>query len=183
MAICAILFLVCFNSLLNADNDCVGLLAVADTSNHVIRLINLTGGNVSTIAGQPGVPGWSPDGPPSSSILSSPVGITFGPPTGSVAMDIVWSETGSGIIRRYNGQVVYTVAGTPLGFGLINGPALSSKFGGNGPQGLAFFGNDLFIADNGMVSRLLLKLVLISSAASARSSGFSLITLIALLSL
>ena len=96
--------------------------------------------------------GWTPDGPALNSILYYPSDITTGPPSGTMSYDVYWTEPGSGIVRRYNGANVTTVAGTPRGFGMANGPALSAKFAANSPTGLAFFGNDLFIVDNGEVS-------------------------------
>ena len=102
---------------------------------------------VSTLAGQPGVSGWSPDGPPGSSILNQPWALAAGPASGPMPVDIFWTEAGNGIVRRYNGITVSTFAGTPRGFGMVNGPALSSKFASVGPQGIAFFGNDMFVVD------------------------------------
>ena len=120
---------------------------MADTSNHLIRMINFTDMTVSTIAGQPGKAGWSPDGPAGASLLSQPWALAAGPASGTMPVDVFWSESGTGIIRRYNGATVSTYAGTPRGFGFVNGPALGAKFAAGGPQGIAFFGNDLFIVD------------------------------------
>lgn len=128
-----------------------GLLAVADSSNHVVRLIDMTssgGAVVSTIAGQVGVAGSS-DGAPASSALNAPHGIAFGPASGTLPYDVFWTETGSGVVRRYNGSWVSTFAGTPYGFGIVDGPATAASFGTSGPRGLAFHGTDLFVADSG----------------------------------
>ena len=44
--------------------------------------------------------------------------------------------------------MVETVAGVPRGPGSTDGPALSASFASSGPSGLAFFNNNLFIADS-----------------------------------
>ena len=127
-----------------------GFIIVADSSNHLIRLVNLTSGMVSTLAGQPGLPGWSPDGPPGQSLLDTPCGMAFGPPSGPNPYDIFWTEAGSGIVRRFNWLAVSTVAGMPHGFGSTDGPALGgARFATSGPRGIAFSGSGLLIADTG----------------------------------
>ena len=128
---------------------CPGIMFIADYGNHLIRQWNASSGLLSTIAGRFATPGWSPDGPASQSLAFYPKGMVVGPPSGALAYDVFWSDSGSGVIRRYNGATVATVAGTPRGYGYFNGPPLTSKFGSGGPAGLAFFGNDLFIADSG----------------------------------
>ncbi len=113
-------------------------------------MFNLSSGLLSTVTGKSGRSGWSPDGPAGpSSLVNNPTGLTLGPPSGSMPYDVYWTEAGNGVVRKFNGVTVSTVAGTARGFGSSNGPALSASFGSGGPRGLAFYGNDLFIADFG----------------------------------
>ena len=124
---------------------------VADGSNNAIRMLNLTSEMVSTIAGTPAKPSdWSDDGPPSASLLSTPCGLAIGPASGPfMPFDLLWSEVGNSIIRRFNWLYVSTVAGTPKIVGSADGLALGSTFGSNGPQGIAILGNVMLIADTG----------------------------------
>ena len=122
-----------------------GDVYVADTSNHCIRLVSA--GTVTTVAGTCGVPGWQ-DGPAASSMASSPWYITMGPSGTSV----FWTDSDTCVVRRLDiaAAQVSTVAGMPRDCGaLLNGAALSSRFGLRGPQGLAFYGSSLYIADTG----------------------------------
>lgn len=122
-----------------------GDVYVADTSNNCIRLVSA--GTVTTAAGTCGVPGWQ-DGPAASSVVSSPWHITMGPGSTSV----YWTDSDTCVVRRLDiaAAQVSTVAGMPRDCGaLLNGAALSSRFGSGGPQGLAFYGSSLYIADTG----------------------------------
>ncbi len=128
---------------------CAGVLILADTNNHVIRQIDLTANTVTTIAGQNGIAGWTPDGPANSSLVSAPSFVAIGPASGTLpGGDVYWSEVKTHIIRRYNGLLVSTVAGEPGAVGSADGPALSASFSSEGPGGIAFFGSDMFIADS-----------------------------------
>ena len=64
-----------------------------------------------------------------------------------------WSDSGTSVIRRLTNRsgnpMVETVAGIPRATGAVDGPALLSTFAYAGPQGLAFYGNNLYIADSG----------------------------------
>ena len=120
---------------------------IADTANHLIR--KLSASVVSTVAGTAGTSGWSPDGQAlQGTLLSSPSAIVMSPDGASV----YWSETGTCIIRKLDlaTSTVSTVAGAPRGCSCgVTGPAFASQFGAGGPLGLAFWGNDMIIADSG----------------------------------
>lgn len=154
-------------------NCCTGDVYVADTSNHCIRLVSASA--VSTVAGSCGVAGWTPDGPAASSMLSSPYHITMGPGGSAV----YWTEAGTCVVRRLHiaAAQVSTVAGTPRGCGAVaDGSALTARFGAGGPQGLGFFGNDLYISDSSNnVIRLLASATgaVTTYAGQAGSSGAS----------
>ena len=123
---------------------------MADTTNHVIRMVNLTSGMVSTIAGTPGTGGWNIDGPASLTLLDTPCALAFAPPRGSVMpFDLLWTEMGSLVIRRFDWFYVSTVAGTPYTAGSTDGVAQVSTFGYNGPQGITLLGDQVLVADTG----------------------------------
>ena len=66
---------------------------------------------------------------------------------------LVWTDAGSCTVRKLDlsSAWVSTIAGTPRGCGYANGPALVSRFGATtgvtGMQGIAVYGNDVFVAD------------------------------------
>ena len=109
---------------------------------------------MSSVAGTAGLSGWSPDGPAPSALLSDPMSLTLGPGGTS----LVWADTSTCVLRRLDltsgGSGVSTVAGVPRSCGTRDGPALLGAqlgcgMGSNNPQkGLAFFGDDLFVADS-----------------------------------
>jgi len=104
-----------------------GNLYVVDTLNHAIRFINLTTGNVSTIAGRLGQEGYR-DGVRVMALFSNPMGITISPD----GRRIYIADTGNHIVRVLDGMRVETVA---EGFLL--------------PMGLIWHNNLLMVADTG----------------------------------
>ena len=131
-----------------------GYLYVADTGNHAIRRIDLSG-NVTTVAGTPGVHGYN-NGSQNVALFDSPMGLAF--------CDIgrlFIADTGNHVIRvLYDGEV-RTFAGSrmvlpdayfgewedaPAG-GFADGAAASARF--NRPMGLSAWGDVLFVADSG----------------------------------
>lgn len=109
--------------------DFSGTVFVADKGNHVIRRIS--GGVVSTFAGQAGTPGLQ-DGTGAAARFRSPAGLAV-----DQAGNIYVADSGNNIIRRItSGGVVTTVAGSPTGTaGSANGAAASALF--NRPLGVA----------------------------------------------
>ncbi len=101
-----------FNTPSGIAVDLVGNLYVADTGNHVIRYIDMTSGSVSTLAGQPGVPGTG-DGPVvktgtrNPAALNSPEGVAVDNTTGRVYV----ADTGNHRIRVIRSGSVFSVAG------------------------------------------------------------------------
>ena len=104
-----------------------GNLYVVDTLNHAIRFINLTTGNVSTIAGRLGQEGYR-NGIRVQALFSNPMGITISPN----GRRIYIADTGNHIVRVLDGMRVETVA---EGFLL--------------PTGLKWHNNLLMVADTG----------------------------------
>ena len=126
--------------------DEFGNIFVADTLNHVIRRID-PAGNVTTIAGIPGVYGHS-DGPAGDAIFNAPGGIAVSR-TGAIYV----ADTDNHLIRVIYEGYVTTLAGTlvfaegeasePVG-GFADG--FESMF--NLPFGLAVWGDILIVADS-----------------------------------
>ena len=137
-----------------ASCTCPGDLYVADGC-CLIRRILASNRSVSSVAGTAGLSGWSPDGPATSALLSNPMSLTLGPGGAS----LVWADTSTCVLRRLDltpggGSGVSMLAGVPRSCGTRDGPALLGAqlgcgMGSNNPQkGLAFFGDDLFVADS-----------------------------------
>jgi len=128
-----------------------GTLYIADTLNHVIRRIDFQG-NVTTIAGVPGVYGIA-DGYANQALFNAPTGIAL-MPDGLLAV----ADTSNHLIRIVDtrNSIVSTFAGTltmpqdaidgwddmPLG-GFADG--FNAMF--NQPSGLTMFGDILLVAD------------------------------------
>jgi len=124
--------------------DAAGNLLIADTGNHRIRQVGVTG-VVTTVAGS-GAEGFSGDeGPAAAARLRSPR---------SVAVDadgtLYIADTGNHRIRQVTPDgVIHTIAGQDAaGFGGDGGPAASARL--NGPSGVALDANGaVWIADTG----------------------------------
>ena len=103
-------------------------------------------GAISTVTGQAGISGWTPDGPAATAVLSGPSAITL---VGNSTL--FWTEQGTCIVRRLDLATgwVSTAAGMPRGCGYADGPALAAKFGASGLLGIVAENNSLFIADTG----------------------------------
>ena len=125
---------------------------VADTHNHVIRRVNLTG-DATTIAGVPGVYGYR-NGYALEALFDSPAGI-YVAPDGRIFV----ADTGNHVIRVIENGEVSTLAGrmtieevgvaeweaSPSG-GFSDGEQGVARF--NVPRGLALWGEYLIVADS-----------------------------------
>ncbi len=130
-----------------AINPAGTIIFVADSTNHSIRQINLSGiggsvTSVTTLAGT-GLAGSTNAG--ASSTFSSPIGVTVNP-----AGDTVYvADTGNQLIRSITlaGPVVSTVAGLPGIAGFANGSSATATF--SAPYGIAIntAGTALFVSD------------------------------------
>jgi sugar lactone lactonase YvrE len=86
--------------------DGAGNIYVADSGNHAIRKIDLSG-NVTTLAGDLGYSGYQ-DGTADSAMFNSPQGIAI-----DAAGNIIVADTTNGLIRKVTpGGVVTTIAGS-----------------------------------------------------------------------
>jgi len=104
--------------------DGAGNMYIADSANHVVRMVNAATGIISTIAGMGGQTGYSGDGGQATlATLGSPSGLAF---DGDHLLYI--SDTGNNVVRRVDLStgVIATVAGTgAAGFGGDGGPAIA----------------------------------------------------------
>jgi len=123
---------------LTIGND--GALLVADTGNHILRRVAMTGG-VTTYAGLAGTPG-NTNGTLAASRFRSPLGLKR-----DGAGNIWVADSGNHTIRRITpAGMVETVAGTPDVWGWEDGPAAASKF--NGPVDVAVASDGrVFVSD------------------------------------
>ncbi len=115
-------------------------LYIADTANNTIRKLVIASGQVTTIAGSPGIAG-SQDGVGSGALFDGPAGIT----TDGTSLYI--TDFNNNTIRQLvlaTGAVT-TLAGVPGLPGIIDGVGTGGLF--NGPFGITTDGNALYIAD------------------------------------
>ncbi len=130
-----------FDSPCGVTLDRNGNLFVSDTGNHTIRKIT-PAGVVTTIAGRAGQSGFA-DGPSSSALFNSPLGIAVAP-NGTIYV----ADSGNHVIRAISaGGTVTTLAGSAENWGSENGSGTNARF--NGPVGLALDDQEsLFVADS-----------------------------------
>ena len=162
--------------------DAAGDLYIADGLNFVVRRVDATTHMITTVAGTPGVAGFSGDGGAATSAklncfssfgLCDPfVDLPFG-----IALDgagnLFIADSGNNRVRRVDAttHMITTVAGGGLGDG---GPATSAVFGE--PTGLAASpAGDIFIGDNAnqRVRKVLASTGAISTVAGSGVEGFS----------
>ncbi|MBI5799295.1 MAG: hypothetical protein HZA92_01030 [Verrucomicrobia bacterium] len=117
-----------------------GTVFVADSGNHLIRVI-ATNGTVSVLAGNPETFG-SADGTGTNAFFNNPVGLALAP-DGSLFV----SDANNFTLRRVTAAgVVTTIAGAAGQDGSADGPAASARFGKPAELALAPNGT-LYIAD------------------------------------
>lgn len=136
-----------------AQDDPVVVTVIADSGNH--RICLLAGGGIRTVAGTPGVAGFSGDGgSASSATLNSPLGVAFGE-----TRFLIIADTDNNRIRlagrpsgdsSVNSFMMSTIAGTgSAGFSGDGGPATSAAL--SSPSGVAFNAATgiVYVADTG----------------------------------
>jgi hypothetical protein len=130
--------------------DGFGNIFIADTGNHVVREVVFSTGNIQTVAGIGGSPGFSGDaGFATQAQLHSPTGIFV-----DGSDDIFIADTGNNVIREVmgtgpNAGKIFTVAGdNALGAGYSGDTGLATLAQLNGPAGVFLDGfNNIYIAD------------------------------------
>ncbi|HEY1816512.1 MAG TPA: hypothetical protein VGG74_29400 [Kofleriaceae bacterium] len=121
-----------------------GTIYIADTQANTIR--KLSGGQVTTFAGQFGVAG-SQDGTGSGALFAAPSAIRV-----DAKGNVFVADTGNATIRKITpAGVVTTVAGTPGHVGILLGTTPNFS----GPLGLAFTGSDDLLIDDASAVLLL----------------------------
>ncbi|MEI7732004.1 MAG: immunoglobulin domain-containing protein, partial [Verrucomicrobiota bacterium] len=131
-----------FNSPSDLAVDGSGNLYVADRNNHTIRKIN-SSGEVTTLAGSPGVTG-SLNGTGSTAQFNSPLGVTV-----DGGGNVYVADWNNHTIRKISPVgVVTTLAGNPGVIGTVDGTGGTARF--NYPLGVAVDGNGtVYVADRG----------------------------------
>ncbi len=120
-----------FNSPAGVALDSAGNAYVADSGNHTIRRISSTG-TVTTIAGQPGVPGKIDGAGTSVATFNIPRGVAV-----DASGNVYVADQANNAVRRIDvlGNVLTIAGGSGAGF--------------NRPVGLALIGATLYVADGG----------------------------------
>ncbi len=149
-----------------------GNLYFADTGNHAIRRYDAVSGLVTTVAGTPGVQGYTGDGGPAvSARLTLPESLAI-----QASGDLVISDTGNNVIRLVSATsgTIQTIAGTgAAGFDGDGGPATSGLL--NSPWGLALRedGSILFADFNNNCIRAISPTGVLSTIVGSGIQGFS----------
>lgn len=144
--------------------DAAGNVYVADSGNHIIRVISAAG-NVTTLAGAPQVIG-STDGAGSQARFSFPSGIAV-----DIIGTIYVADTYNHTIRKItSGSLVTTLAGLPASPGTANGSGNGARFAY--PNGLAVDATyNIYVADSqGYQIRKISPAGVVSSLAGLASS-------------
>lgn len=120
--------------------DPLGTMFIADSGNHVIRVITADG-EVRTLAGQPGAPGAA-DGVADTASFRNPSGVAI-----DIGGRLLVADTGNCTIRRIDaGGFVTTIAGLAGECGFNDGTASAARFAQ--PSGIVADTNgDLYVAD------------------------------------
>lgn len=119
-----------------------GTLFVTDTGNHTVRKIDAAG-DVSTLAGSPGVPG-STDGTGALARFQEPAGLAL-----DASGNLFVADRGNHTLRRIDsGGATTTLAGSPGLAGTTNALGTAARF--NRPDGLVRSATgEIYIADSG----------------------------------
>ena len=116
-------------------------LWIADTGNHVVRMIDRDG-SVRTVAGSAGMAGFA-DGRGETVRFNKPTGIGL-----DIQGNVLISDSGNHTLRAITPDgTVRTVAGVPGARGHYDGTGVVARF--DDPQGIAIAGGFIYVADAG----------------------------------
>ena len=126
---------------LDVKADAAGNLYIADYGNNRVRMV--TGGTISTIAGNSVASFGGDNGPATSAQLNGPSGVAL-----DAAGDVIIADTNNNVIRQVTSGIITTIAGNGIAsFSGDNGPAASA--GINAPIGVATDSlGRIFVADS-----------------------------------
>jgi trimeric autotransporter adhesin len=151
--------------------DNVGSVYIADTSNNVVRRVNISTGIITTFVGN-GVTGFGGDnGPASSAMLNQPFGLAFSPDFATLYV----SDTGNSRVRKvtFSNSYIYAVSGAATPGFNGDGIAASSAQLWN-PRGIATDASgSIFIADSTNNRIRKITAGVISTVAGSSLPGFS----------
>ncbi|HLH44532.1 MAG TPA: IPT/TIG domain-containing protein [Bryobacteraceae bacterium] len=122
--------------------DASGNVYISDTGNQRVRM--LSGGSITTVAGN-GAAGYGGDGGPATSAqINSPAGLAV-----DKAGNLYIADFSNNAVRKVAGGTITTIAGTgAAGYAGDGGPAAQAQL--NGPAALALDSSgNLYIADSG----------------------------------
>jgi len=122
-----------------------GLVYIADAGNNIVRVID-SAGNLATVAGTPGVAGFSGDGGPATSAqLHDPEGVAV------LQGNVYITDKANNRIRLVEGGTIATYAGNGQQGDTIDSSGLAANAQLNAPNSLTVdsFGNIYFTEDNG----------------------------------
>ena len=125
--------------------DSSGNVFIADSGNHVIREVNATTLNISTVAGTGGVSGFAGDGAAATSAkLNNPNGVFV-----DSANDIFIADSGNQVIREVVGTTISTIAGTPTVAGFSGNGGLATAAVLHNPLSVSLDSSgNIYIADH-----------------------------------
>ena len=118
-------------------------LYVADLKNTAIRILSLTDGSVTTLAGSP----------VQTNVVGAPSGLAFDKQGNLFIVD-----QGGRILEITSGNVLYSIAGSLNATGKVDGAGATARF--NGPQGLTIDAqNNIYVTDfsNNAIRKIVVK--------------------------
>lgn len=149
-----------FNQPTGVAIDAQGLIGlVADSSNHLIRRIDLLTREVTTLAGSPGQPGYA-DGVGGEALFNNPFGVALSA-DGTIGLV---ADTDNHVIRRIDPATgaVTTIAGSPGQPGSVDGVGNAARF--NQPARIAIARSNSFALVADFATRAIRRIDLLTGA-------------------
>ena len=130
------------NSIVGLSVTSTGLIYISDTNNHTIRVMDIAGNSVTTLAGSPGSTLGFADGTGSAARFDTPIGLTV-----DSSGNVYVVEQANNTIRKITpAGVVTTLAGLARASGSANGTGSAARF--NNPTGIVVNSvGDIFVYD------------------------------------
>ncbi|MBV9300559.1 MAG: choice-of-anchor D domain-containing protein [Acidobacteriaceae bacterium] len=160
----------------SVTSDAVGNIYIADTNNCVVRKVEASTRDIATIAGIPGICGYSGDDEPATQAELNFPAKAIADSSGNIYI----SDTNNCVVRKITASTgdISTFAGTPksCAYGGDGGPAASAQL--NDPFGITFDSSgNVYIADyvNDVVREVIAATGIIKTVAGnfAKGTGYS----------